>query len=311
MSFDLTGKNIFVAGETGMVGRAMLRALSHEDVTILSAPHRQLDLTDKEQTLTWLNENKPDVIVMAAGKVGGIGANAADPKGFYNQNKSMAENIIHGAYEVGVEKLLYLGSSCIYPKMAKQPIKEEALLTGALEPTNEAYALAKIAGLQLCEFYNTTHGKDFISAMPCNLYGPHDHFDKEKSHVIPALFQKFYEAKESGLESVTLWGTGTALREFSHVDDLAEALVLLLKDYNGAQHINVGSGEEINISDLAREIKDIVGFRGEIIFDDRMPDGTPRKLLDNSKINAMGWTAKTPLKEGLLKTYQWYLENKA
>lgn len=311
MSFDLAGKKVFVAGETGMVGRAMLRALSHEDVTILSAPHSQLDLTDKEQTLTWLNENKPNVIVMAAGKVGGIGANAADPDGFYNQNKNMAENVIDGAYEAGVEKLLYLGSSCIYPKISAQPIKEEALLTGELEPTNEAYARAKIKGLQLCKFYNKTYSKEFISAMPCNLYGSYDHFDKEKSHVIPALFQKFYEAKESEMEQVTIWGTGEALREFLHVDDLAEALVLLLKDYNGAQHINVGSGEEISIYDLAQQIKGIVGFRGEIIFDDTMPDGTPRKVLDNSKINAMGWKAKTPLKEGLLKTYQWYLENKA
>ena len=311
MLFNLAGKRIFVAGETGMVGRAVLRALQNEDVHILSAPHNVLDLTNADQTLGWLQENKPDVVVMAAAKVGGIGANMHDPTAFFQENLLMAQSVIHGSFEAGVEKLLYLGSSCIYPKMATQPIKEGAFLTGDLESTNEAYALAKIAGVQLCEFYYQEYEKDFIAAMPCNLYGPHDHFDAEKGHVIPALFQKFHEAKKTGARQVTLWGTGTPFREFLYVDDVAAALIFLLKSYRDSTPVNVGSGEEITIADLAIKIKEIVGFDGEIIFDQSMPDGTPRKLLDNSKINAMGWTAKTLLKEGLKQTYQWYLDNKA
>ena len=307
MPFALAHKKIWVAGETGMVGRAMHRALDSEDVTILSAPHRDLNLTNQQQTYDWLAQHKPDVVVMAAAKVGGIGANMAEPASFLHDNLSMAQNVIHAAYQAGVEKLLYLGSSCIYPRNAEQPIKEDALLTSALEPSNEGYALAKITGVKLCEFYRKQYGCDFISAMPCNLYGSHDYFDLEKSHVIPAMILKFHQAKERGDKEVVLWGTGKPLREFLYVDDLARGLVHLLKNYSDAQTINIGSGDEVSIYDLAHKIKAVVGFEGKIIFDETKPDGTPRKVLDNSRIHALGWQVETPLDKGIQQAYEWFL----
>ncbi len=307
MPLDLKNKKIWVAGETGMVGRATVRALKNENAQLLSAPHSVLDLTNQQQTFDWLHDNKPDIIIMAAAKVGGIGANASDPAGFLFQNSAMAQNVIHGAYKADVKKLVYLGSSCIYPKMAEQPIKEEALMTGALEPTNEGYALAKITGLKLCQYYNKQYGCDFISAMPTNLYGVNDSFDTENSHVIPALILKIHEAKQQNKKEVTLWGTGNALREFLYVDDLANGLVYLLKNYSDAAPINIGSGQEITIHDLAHKLKDLIGYEGSIAFDDTKPDGTPRKLLDSSKINAMGWQAQTQLDHGLSQVYEWYL----
>ena len=308
MPLNLSGKSIWIAGETGMVGRATLHALKDEDVKIISAPHSVLDLTDQRQTYDWLAQHKPDVIVMAAAKVGGIGANAAEPAAFLYDNLAMAQNVIHGAYQAGVEKLLYLGSSCIYPRDAAQPIKEEALLTGTLETSNEGYALAKIAGVKLCQHYRTQYDCDFISAMPCNLYGAHDYFDSEKSHVIPAMILKFQQAKDCNDKVVILWGTGNPLREFLYVDDLAQGLVHLLKNYSDSTPINIGSGQEISIYDLAHKVKKIVGFHGDIVFDETKPDGTPRKILDNARINALGWHTETPLDKGLQQAYA-YFEN--
>lgn len=307
--FNLEGKSIWVAGETGMVGRACVRAIEGEDVKVLSAPHKDLDLKNQQQTYDWLSQNKPDVIIICAGKVGGIGANACNQASFMFDNMSMAQNVIHGAYQANVSKLLYLGSSCIYPKLAEQPIPEGALLKGALEPTNEGYALAKITGLKLCQFYREQYGCDFISAMPCNLFGPNDHFDASQSHVIPALILKMHNAKIQNKENVTLWGTGTPLREFLYVDDLVSALIYLLKNYSDSQHINVGSAKEISIHNLAYMIKEVVGFEGDIIFDTSKPDGTMRKLLDNKNINDMGWSAKTSLKEGLQSVYALYVQD--
>lgn len=307
--FDLTGKKIGVAGETGMVGRAVIRALENHKVDIISAPHSTLDLTNQQATYDWLASHKPDIIIMAAAKVGGIGANQNDQAGFLFENLAMAQNVIHGAYLAGVKKLLYLGSSCIYPKDAPQPILEESLLSGTLEPTNEGYALAKIAGLKLCYYYRTQYGCDFISAMPTNLYGEHDHFDAQKSHVIPALMLKIHQAKQKNLDFVTLWGTGTPLREFLYVDDLAQALIHLLKNYSDDTPVNVGSGEEISITELAQIISEIIGYEGKIIFDTQYPDGTMRKFLDCSKINSLGWHATTDLKIGLQKTYDWFLKH--
>ena len=307
--FDLTGKSIWVAGETGMVGRAIIKQLKSENCKILSAPHSVLDLTGRQKTFDWLNDNKPDVVIVAAAKVGGIGANIAEPEAFYNINLAIAENVIEGSYQSGISKLLYLGSSCIYPKDAPQPIREEALLTGDLEPTNEAYARAKIEGIRLCQKYRAQHGCDFISAMPTNLYGPYDNFDPEKSHVIPALIYKIHQAKSAAADKVVLWGTGKPLREFLYADDLAQSLIHVLKNYSDAAPINIGSGEEISIGNLAIMISGIIGFKGKIEFNPDMPDGMTRKLLDSSKINNMGWSSITTLEEGLQKTYQWYLDN--
>lgn len=306
---DLKYKKIWVAGETGLVGCALLRRLECENTDIISAPHRDLDLTNQTETCEWLKRHKPDVIIMAAGKVGGIRANSQNQAEFLHENLSMAQNVIHGAYKAGVENLLYLGSSCIYPKMAAQPLREEALLTGALEPTNEGYALAKILGLKLCQFYKNQYGLNYISAMPTNLYGSNDHFDAGSSHVIPAFILRIHQAKVDNEESLTLWGTGKPLREFLHVDDLADGLIHLLKNYDGSSPVNIGSGEEISIYDLANKISNVIGYQGEIRFDPSMPDGTPRKLLDSSKINALGWQSQTPLNEGLTQTYQWFLSH--
>ena len=297
-------KRVWVAGETGMVGRALLRKL--QGVEILSAPHGTLDLTDQAATFSWIKKNKPDAIYMAAAKVGGIGANSTYPADFIRDNLAIAQNVIEGAHRADVQRLLFLGSSCIYPRDAEQPIKESSLMTGKLEPTNESYAIAKIAGLKMCESYRAQYGRNYISAMPTNLYGPYDRFDTENAHVIPAMMMKFDQAKRAGASHVTLWGTGKPLREFLHADDLAAALIVLMERYNGTGPVNVGSGEEVSIATLAQMLKDVTGFEGAIAFDASKPDGTPRKFLDSSKIRSFGWKPEIGLEEGLWRTYQWY-----
>lgn len=300
-------KSIFIAGETGLVGKALLRRLHAEDIQILSAPHNVLDLKDKIKTYAWFAQNKPDIVVMAAGKVGGIGANMTAQEEFYQDNLSMAQNVIHGAFQAGVSKLLYLGSSCIYPRHAPQPIKEVAFLSGTLEPTNEGYARAKIEGIKLCQSYRGQHGCDYICAMPTNLYGQGDKYDAEKSHVIPAIILKIHQAKISNAPKVILWGTGTPLREFLYVDDLADALIHVLKNYSDTAPINIGSGVEISINNLAYKIKEIIGYKGAIEFDSSKPDGMPRKLLDSKRLDNLGWCAETNLDKGLTDTYRHFL----
>lgn len=303
-SFALRNKRVFVAGHNGMVGAATVRRLQSEDCDILTIPKTELDLRRQADVECWMAAQKPDAVVLAAARVGGIKANRDFPADFLYDNLMIEANIIHAAYKTGVEKLLFPGSSCIYPKHAAQPIAEGALLTGALEPTNDAYAVAKIAGIKLCQSYRRQYGCDFIAAMPCNLYGPGDTYDAGCSHVIPALMMKMHGAEGD----VTLWGTGAPLREFLYVDDLADALVFLLKNYSDESHINVGSGAEISIAGLSREIAAVTGFKGDIRFDPSMPDGTPRKLMDSGRINALGWRPRTPLREGLQKAYADYLK---
>jgi len=308
--FDITDKSIWIAGESGMVGRAMLRRLKNENCNIISAPHSALDLLDRAATLSWMKDHKPDVVIMAAAKVGGIGANMAEPEAFYDENLKLAQNVIDGAFEAGTQKLIYLGSSCIYPKDAPQPMSEEVFLSGALEPTNEAYAKAKIEGIQLCQKYKEQYYCDYVAVMPTNLYGSHDTYDVDKSHVIPAMILKIHQAKENN-EDVMLWGSGTPLREFLFVDDCADAITHALQYYSDKEIINIGSGEEISIYDLAHNIANVIDFEGKIIFDPSKPDGVQRKLLDCSKINNLGWSAKTTLDKGLVQAYQWFLDNKA
>lgn len=307
--FDLTGKRIWVAGHSGMVGSALMRRLAVEDCEILKVDRAALDLRDQAATRGWIAQNKPEVIIIAAAKVGGILANAGAPADFLYDNLMIEANIIHAASEVGVEKLLFLGSSCIYPKEAAQPIAEEALLTGPLEPTNAAYALAKIAGLKLCEAYKAQKGCDFISAMPCNLYGPGDRFDEHGSHVIPALMMKAQKAVATGAAVFEVWGSGQPLREFLHVDDLADACVFLLKNYSGALPVNVGSGEEISIADLSQKIAGLSGFAGRIEFNKTKPDGAYRKLINSSRICGAGWQSRVDFDQGLLDVYAWYCQN--
>ena len=309
--YALAGKKVFVAGHRGMVGSAILRRLESEDCEIVTATRSQLDLRDQAAVRTFLTDVKPDAVILAAAKVGGILANDTYPADFLYDNLVMETNIIEGAFRADVEKLLFLGSSCIYPKMAPQPIEEGSLLTGPLEPTNEWYAIAKIAGLKLCEAYRKQHGADFISGMPTNLYGPGDNFDLEKSHVIPALMRKAHDAKARGENDLTIWGSGAPRREFLHVDDCADALVFLLKTYSGAQHVNVGSGEDVTIAELAATIMSIVGLEGELLFDTSKPDGTPRKLMSGDRLGEMGWRPSIDLEEGLRSTYEWFLENQA
>ncbi|MGH1398942.1 MAG: GDP-L-fucose synthase family protein [Alphaproteobacteria bacterium] len=304
--FSLKNKSIYIAGHRGMVGSALIRRLQGEGCTILTNP---LDLRRQSDVEQWFTTHKPDITILAAAKVGGILANRDAPADFFYDNLMIQNNVIHAAATHDVEKLLFLGSSCIYPKAAPQPITEDALLTGALEPTNQAYALAKIAGLKLCESYRTQKDCDFISAMPCNLYGPNDRFDPIQSHVIPALMMKIHEAKEQGTDSVQIWGSGSPLREFLHVDDLANGLIFLLKNYSAAQHINIGSGKEITIRTLAETLCDIIGFSGALNFDTSKPDGTPRKIMDNTKIQSAGWKPNINLRDGLTQTYQWFKEN--
>lgn len=306
------GDRIYVAGHRGLVGSALVRRLRAEGFENLILRSRdQLDLRDGRAVRVFFEAERPDYVFVAAAKVGGILANSRHPVDFLRDNLAIALNVIDAAHATGVRKLLFLGSSCIYPKYADQPIREEYLLTGALEPTNEPYAIAKIAGLKLCEAYRRQYGADFITAMPTNLYGPGDNFDLETSHVLPALIRRFHEAKLRGVPSVTLWGTGTPRREFLHVDDLADACLHLMRHYSGEGTINVGTGEDITIRDLAELIREIVGYTGKIEFDTSMPDGTPRKLLDVSKLTALGWRARIPLREGIEQTYRWYVENMA
>ncbi len=308
LPFPLEGKRIFVAGHRGMVGRALLRRLAREPVEILTAGREELDLTRQAAVETWFARNRPQVVILAAAKVGGILANANFPVDFLEQNLLIEVNTIRAAFASGVEKLLFLGSSCIYPKFAPQPIPEDALLTGSLEPTNEWYAIAKIAGLKLCAAYRRQYGADFISAMPTNLFGPGDNWDLATSHVVAALIRKAHEAKLRGDRVLEVWGTGQPLREFLFVDDLADACVFLLRHYSDEMPINVGSGEEVSIAELARTICMVVGFEGELRFDPSKPDGTPRKRLDLRRLEALGWRARTPLREGLERAYAAFLE---
>ena len=303
---------IYVAGHRGMVGSAIVRALlaaGHTDVVTRTSA--ELDLRDGAATRAFLAAEQPATVVMAAARVGGIKANSSEPYDFLHDNLMMAAHVIDGSRRAGVRKLLFLGSSCIYPKLAPQPMHEESLLTGPLEVTNEAYAIAKITGIKLCDHARAQYGCDFISAMPCNLYGTGDNFSLENSHVLPALIRKMHEAKLRGDASLRLWGTGTPLREFLHADDLAEACVLLLERYSQAGHINVGSGEELSIRQLADQIAQVVGFTGRFEFDPSMPDGTPRKLMDVSRIRALGWKPRIALTEGIRSAYAWYLANSA
>ncbi len=301
---------IYVSGHKGLVGSAIvrnLRASGYENLIFRSS--KELDLRRQADVEGFFDEEKPEYGFLAAAKVGGIHANNTWPAEFLYDNLMIETNIIHSAYKVGVKKLLFLGSTCIYPKLASQPIKEEELLSGYLEPTNEAYAIAKITGIELCKFYRRQYGCDFISAMPTNLYGPNDNFDLQSSHVLPALLRKFHEAKVSGAKEVVLWGTGKPMREFLHVDDLADACIFLMENYSDEIHINLGTGVDLEIQQLAALIKDVVGFEGEIVHDLTKPDGTPRKLTDVTRLNQLGWCAKIGLREGLESTYAWFLDN--
>lgn len=306
--YNLQGKKIYVAGHRGMVGSAVARQLSKEPCEIITATRDEVDLTRQDQVEAFLNETKPDAIVMAAAKVGGILANSTNPVDFLYTNLMIEANITAAAYQTGVEKFLFLGSSCIYPKFAAQPIDETALLTGPLEQTNEAYAIAKIAGIKLMEAYNNQYGVDYISAMPTNLYGPGDNFDLETSHVLPALIRKVHEAKVNGEPYVTIWGTGTIRREFLHADDCASALVFLLKTYSELEHINVGYGSDVTILELTELICEIINFEGEIRHDLTKPDGTPRKLMSSEKLSSLGWSPSINLEDGIKTTYEWFLE---
>ncbi|PKL03117.1 MAG: GDP-fucose synthetase [Synergistetes bacterium HGW-Synergistetes-2] len=301
---------IFVAGHRGLVGSAIVRRLREKGYdNLLLKTRSELDLTDQAAVRAFFESERPDHVVLAAAKVGGILANSTYPADFIYQNLAIEVNIIHEAWRAGVKKLLFLGSSCIYPKLAPQPLKEEYLLTSSLEATNEAYAIAKIAGLKMCEFYNRQYGARFISVMPTNLYGPGDNFDLETSHVLPAMIRKFHEAKLRGDDAVTLWGTGTPRREFLHVDDMADACVFLMELYEEPGFLNIGCGEDVTIRELAELVRRVVGFTGNILWDSAKPDGTPRKLLDVSKLKAVGWSASTSLDAGVLSTYRWYLEH--
>ncbi|MEQ1496822.1 MAG: GDP-L-fucose synthase [Novosphingobium sp.] len=304
--FELAGKRIWVAGHRGMVGAALVRRLASEDCEVLTADRDGLDLTDQRAVLGWMHNHRPQAVFLAAAKVGGIHANATQPVAFLRDNLLIETAVLTGAESVGVEKLWFLGSSCIYPKQADQPIREEALLTGPLEPTNEWYALAKIAGIKLAQAYRQQYGCDFISAMPTNLYGPGDNYDLQGSHVLPALIRKVHEAKAAG-SAVSVWGSGSPLREFLYVDDCADACVHLMKHYSGALHINVGSGEEVSILDLTRLVMDVLGYDGAVETDPTKPDGTPRKLLDSSRLEALGWRPKVGLREGVALAYDSFL----
>lgn len=303
-------EKIYVAGHNGLVGNAIMRNLKEKGYdNIICRSHREMDLTDQKAVQDFLAAEKPQVVILAAAKVGGINANNTRPAEFAYDNMQIQCNVIHGSHQNGVRKLLFLGSTCIYPKRATQPIPEDALLTGPLEETNEAYAIAKIAGLEMCKFYKRQYGDNFISCMPTNLYGPYDNFDLEGSHVLPAMIRKFHEAKMNGAGAVELWGTGTPLREFLYVDDMADACIFLLENYDGEQHVNIGTGMEVTIRELAETVRRTVGFSGEIIWNQDMPDGTPRKLTDVAKLHAMGWHHRIDLTEGIGLAYRWFCEN--
>jgi len=305
-----TGSRIFVAGHRGLVGSAIIRRLQAAGSTnVLTATRDQLDLRDQAAVNYWFRANRPEYVYLVAGTVGGILANSTRPAEFIYDNMLIHATVVHAAHQFAVRKLLYLGSSCIYPRECSQPMSEEQLLTGALEPTNEAYAIAKIAGIKLCEAYRRQYGDDFISAMPTNLYGPNDNFDLVSSHVLPALIRKFHDAKTAGQADVVIWGSGTPRREFLHVDDLADACVFLMERYDGAQHINVGTGEDLSVRELAEAIRDIVHPRAVLRFDPSKPDGMPRKLLDVSRLHALGWRHQIGLRDGIRSTYEWFLQN--
>lgn len=308
-NFSLSGKRIFVAGHTGMVGSAIVRLLNNIDCEILTASSQELDLKQSSKVDKWFDEYRPDAVFLAAAKVGGILANSSYPADFLIDNLSIQNSVITNAFKYKVKKLMFLGSSCIYPRNATQPIKESSLLTGILEPTNEAYAIAKIAGIKLCQFYRKQYGVDYVSVMPTNLYGPGDNFHPKNSHVVAALISKFYEAVKLNKEEVILWGTGKPLREFMHVDDLAEGLIFLMENYSEYEHINIGTGKEISIKEFAEIIKNISGWKGKIKFDDSYPDGMPRKVMDINKISKLGWYSKIELKVGLQQAYKWFIEN--
>ena len=300
---------VFVAGHKGLVGSAICRRLQSEGVEAIVAPRSELDLLDQRAVDTWFQQHEIDQVYLAAAKVGGIHANQTYPADFLHENLVVQNNVIHAAWKNGVGKLLFLGSSCIYPKFAAQPMAEDSLLTGPLEPTNEWYAIAKIAGIKMCQAYRRQYGFDAISIMPTNLYGPGDNFDLQTSHVLPALIRKFHEAKESGADSVEIWGSGKPRREFLHVDDLADACVFLMKNYGSPDIINVGWGKDISVGELAQLISGVVGFQGRIEFDPGKPDGTPRKLLDTSRLTALGWQPKITLEAGIASTCDWYRSN--
>ena len=300
--------NIFVAGHNGLVGSAICRRLESDGLEPVVASRAELDLIDQAAVEAWFQDNKVDQVYLAAAKVGGIHANDTYPAEFLRDNLAVQTNVIHAAWQNGVKKLLFLGSSCIYPKHAPQPMPEDSLLTGPLEPTNEWYAVAKIAGIKMCQAYRKQYGFDAISVMPTNLYGPGDNFDLQSSHVLPALVRKFHEAKEAGASSVTVWGTGSPRREFLHVDDLADACVHLMQNYSSPDIVNVGWGRDISIAELAELVRKIVGYEGEIEFDTSKPDGTPRKLLDTSRLTDLGWQPSITLEDGIATTYQWYCE---
>lgn len=306
---ELAGKRVYLAGHAGMVGSAVHRRLVVEDCEVLTTSRKDVDLRDQKAVQAWMASARPDAVVVAAAKVGGILANDTQPADFLYDNLMIEANLIHAAFETKVEKLLFLGSSCIYPKLADQPMREDALLTGPLEPTNEWYAIAKIAGIKMCQAYRKQHGCDFISAMPTNMYGFNDNFDLQSSHVLPALMVKVHNAKVNGDRSYEVWGSGSPLREFMYADDCADALIHLLKSYSGESHVNVGTGEEVSIRALAETMCEVVGFDGELVFDASKPDGTPRKLMDSSLLRGMGWSPKVQLKQGIARTYAWYLEN--
>ena len=305
--FELAGKRVFVAGHRGMVGSALVRRLVRENVALMTVPRSEVDLRDQAAVFAWFARAKPQVVFLAAAKVGGIVANNTLRAEFIYDNLAIATNVIHAAHVNGVEKLMFLGSSCIYPKLAAQPLREDAMLTGALEPTNEPYAIAKIAGIKMVEAYRSQYGADFINVMPTNLYGPGDNYHPEYSHVVAALIRRFHEAKRSDAAEVVVWGTGTPRREFLYVDDMADACLHLMKTFSAPELVNIGTGEDITIADFARGAAAAVGYRGRISFDPSRPDGTPRKLLDVSRLAALGWRATTPLEEGIRLAYQAFL----
>jgi GDP-L-fucose synthase len=307
--FGLAGKRIYVAGHIGMVGAALVRRLRSESCTILTIAHAALDLTRQAETEQWIGTAKHDPVILAAAKVGGIAFNNSHPVDFLSDNLAIALNVIRASYAAGVKKLLFLGSSCIYPKLAPQPMDEDMLLTGPLEPTNQWYAVAKIAGIKLVEAFRQQHGADFVSVMPTNLYGPGDNYHPEHSHVPAALIRRLHEAKIAGAPTVTVWGTGRPRREFLAVDDLADACVFVLKHYSGSKFLNVGTGQDITIAEFAQLVADVVGYRGRFIFDTSRPDGTPQKLLNVSELTRLGWRAKTPLREGIAAAYSDFLAN--
>ncbi len=306
--YALAGKRIWVAGHRGLVGSALVRRLEREDCEVLTVPRSKCDLRDPAQVDRWMGEARADAVFLAAAQVGGILANDSRPVAFLYDNMLIQNTVIEAARKFGVEKLMFLGSSCIYPRMAPQPIPESALLTGPLEPTNQWYALAKIAGIKLCQAYRRQYGCDFISVMPTNLYGPSDNFDLQSSHVVPGLIAKVHLAKESGARDIEVWGTGKPKREFLHVDDAADGMVFLMKHYSEDDIINLGTGAEITIADLASQICRVVGFKGGVRFDASKPDGTPRKVLDLTRLHSLGWRARISLTDGLQRTYRWYLE---